>query len=412
MIPLELTEYEPTIGVELTVSERDDLARLVPSMRIASEAGTTGRYTLTPGSVIGAATVSGRPIVIAPKVPISNVLFLLAYQLDPAIWPDLPFSFEPSDSLTDVLARGFATATRHATMRGLLMGYRTTDEALNRVRGRIRVEDQARRRLGLLPPIEVRYDDYTDDILPNQLLKAATRTLERLPLRGEAVRRSLRSFALVLRDISDLDFMPSAVPTVNYDRLTEHYRPAVELARLILAHTSYGPALGSIQSEAILFDMNDVFENFVALALREALQLTPTEFPQNCRGRRLRLDTANVVDLEPDLSWWQAGRCIFVGDVKYKAVNIRGFKHPDLYQLLAYVVAADLPGGLLVYAQGEGDARRHTVRWLDRTLDVRHLNLDDTPQRILEQIEELAGAVRALAAAGRTRVSAGAQAAS
>jgi 5-methylcytosine-specific restriction enzyme subunit McrC len=412
MIPLQLTEYEPTSGVELSVAERDDLARLVPSMRITPETGTTGRYTLTAGSVIGAATVSGRQIVIAPKVPINNVLFLLAYQLDPAIWPGLPFSFDASDSLTDVLARGFATATRQATMRGLLMGYRTTEEALNRVRGRIRIEDQARRRLGLLPPIEVRYDDYTDDILPNQLLKAATRTLDRLPLRNDAVRRSLRSFTMVLRDITDLECTPATVPTVSYDRLTEHYRPAVELARLILAHTSYGPAIGSIQSEALLFDMNDVFENFVAVALREALHLTPTEFPQNSRGRLLRLDTANLVDLEPDLSWWHAGRCIFVGDVKYKAVNVRGFKHADLYQLLAYVVAADLPGGLLVYAQGEGDARRHTVRWLDRTLDVRHLSLGDSPQLILDQVDDLAGAVSALAAAGRTRVTAWAHAAS
>ena len=55
----------------------------------------------------------------------------------------------------------------------LLHGYREEEDALQTVRGRIRLDDQMRRRPGFLLPVEVRYDEFTDDILENRLVKAA-----------------------------------------------------------------------------------------------------------------------------------------------------------------------------------------------------------------------------------------------
>ena len=96
------------------------------------------------------------------------------------------------------------------------------------------------------------------------------------------------------------------------------------------------------------------------------------------------------VALEPDFSWWQAKRCCFLGDVKYKRVNVPGIKHPDLYQLLAYTVATDLPNGLLVYAAGEGKPRTHEVVILGKRLEVVALDLAGTPEEVLGQIDTLA----------------------
>ena len=65
--------------------------------------------------------------------------------------------------------------------------------------------------------------------------------------------------------------------------------------------------------------------------------------------------------LYPDLSWWERGRCVFVGDVKYERTGAGGGRSPDLYQLLAYATAAGLPGGLLIYAAGEATPVAHRV---------------------------------------------------
>ena len=59
--------------------------------------------------------------------------------------------------------------------------------------------------------------------------------------------------------------------------------------------------------------------------------------------------------LAPDLTWWDGTRCTFVGDAKYKNLTGRRVPNADLYQMLAYATALDLPGGLLVYAQDEAE---------------------------------------------------------
>ena len=52
------------------------------------------------------------------------------------------------------------------------------------------------------------------------------------------------------------------------------------------------------------------------------------------------------MSLKPDLSCGEKN-CTFVGDMKYKDVLPDGVVHADLYQLLSYVVASGLLGGML-----------------------------------------------------------------
>ena len=78
------------------------------------------------------------------------------------------FEFPEKVALPDALALALVSAARRAFSRGLLHGYRTEEEALQTVRGRIRFDDQIRRRFGVPLPVEVRYDEFTDDILANQ----------------------------------------------------------------------------------------------------------------------------------------------------------------------------------------------------------------------------------------------------
>jgi 5-methylcytosine-specific restriction enzyme subunit McrC len=141
--------------------------------------------------------------------------------------------------------------------------------------------------------------------------------------------------------------------------------------------------------------MNRVFEGFVVVALREALGVSERSFPQGARGRRLFLDKGRRVSLEPDISWWEGERCAFVGDVKYKALSESGVVHSDLYQLLSYVIACDLPGGLLVYGSG-GDVIAHDIERAGKSLEVISLDLSSPPEQILRNLGELAGRVRNL----------------
>ena len=68
-----------------------------------------------------------------------------------------------------------------------------------------------------------------------------------------------------------------------------------------------------------------------------------------------------------------------MGDVKYKNLTGSDVPQSDLYQLLAYVSAANLPGGLLVYAQGEVSEKVYYVRHANKRLEVAQLDLSAEP---------------------------------
>lgn len=390
---LTLTEYSSHIGCKLDPAQCDLLRTIIPSLRIEPSVAGIGLYDLTPGSWIGALRVGGLSIVIRPKIPIDRVLFLLSYSLDPGHWRETSFDLDQSFSLVDAIVPAFVHHIRRAVRRGLLQQYREEEDALYTIRGRLDVTQHMSRRFGLAPPLDVRFDEFTEDHVLHRIIKAALIALERRLVRSRYARLQLHSVLPLFERVRHESFIPSNLPQIHYSRLTAHYRPAVELAKLILRASSFEHHHGLASATAFLMNMNDVFESFVAIALREALGLSEKTFP---RGKALHLDAEQKVTLRPDVSWWEGGRPVFVGDVKYKALGVAGYQHADLYQLLAYAVAADLPGGLLIYALGEGEPGIHRTRHIDRLLEVRWLDLSGTPPTILASVAETAGAVRRL----------------
>ena len=106
--------------------------------------------------------------------------------------------------------------------------------------------------------------------------------------------------------------------------------------------------------------------------------------------------------MKPDLSWWSVGaakngsRPLFVGDAKYKKTDPQGFEHADIYQMLAYCTAADLPSGLLIYAAGEDKPGAYKIKHTGKpiTIEVASLDLRGTPEAILDEVRRLAGRVK------------------
>ena len=391
-----LTEYQKSdVAFQLSTSERDAIADAMKSVTIEPAPGQAEHYFLTPSSTIGVLELDSLAIRIRPKMPISRVLFLMSYSLDPSNWFNVGFNLGEADSVFEAIIPAFTTHVQRAFSRGILQGYRTQEDSLATVRGQIRFSDQIRDRYGIYPPLEVRFDEFTEDIVENQLIKAALASVARKQIRSSEARRKLRSFEFALQNVSLVAFDHRNLPDVRYTRLNNRYRAAVNLAKLILRSSSFELHSGRVRATSFLVDMNDVFEDFVVTSLRESLGLTHREFSQNAKGKWLRLDEAGNIKLEPDISWWQGTRCCFVGDVKYKRINVKGIKHPDIYQLLSYTIAAGVPEGILIYAKGEEEPAVHNITMANKRIKVMALDLEGEPRDVIAQIERVARNVRA-----------------
>ena len=396
MRTIELREYETTEEA-LSVRERDALRAAVPSLTVEPATGQEAVYRLTPGSTVGALELGELSVSIRPKLDVSRVLYLASYAMGAFELRDEPFSFTDAETLVEALAPALVGAARRAFGRGLLHGYRTEEEALHSVRGRIMVAEQVRRRFDIPLPVEVRYDDFTDDILPNRLVKAAAAVLGAMHIQDEHARDGLRWMDATLGNVSLVRFSPSDIPPVTFDRLNEHYREVVQLSRLILRYRAFEMGRGGIRANGFLMDMNEVFQGFVTRALRESLRVSDrTLRSDQDLPTRLTLDDRRRVHLKPDLSWWDGSACTFVGDAKYKRVRDERVPNADLYQMLAYVTALDLPGGLLVYAQDESKPVIHEIRNSARRIEVVAVDLSGTLDDIRASIAGIARNVRAL----------------
>ena len=383
MRKLCLREYQPQEET-LSIKERDALADFVDVTPVAGD-----RYMLRPGSMVGALEIGDLSVLIRPKLKVSRVLYLASYAMGAFKLREELFEFEDADTLIAALAPAFVGAAQRAFGRGLLHGYQTREEALYTVRGRIAFAEQIRRRFDVPLPVEVRYDDFTDDIEANRQVKAAAMILGGMRIEHAETRDGLRRVAATLANVTPVHYRRDDLPEVKFDRLNAHYREVVELARLILRHASFESQRGGVRATGFLIDMNKVFEEFITRALREELRLSEGVFRANDRPAGT-LDMAGKVNLKPDLSWWEGRECVFVGDAKYKRTEHNRATNADLYQALAYATALDLPGAMLIYAEGEAEPVTHRVQHAEKWIDVVSVDLSGEIEKLQASVATLA----------------------
>lgn len=411
MRKIDLQEYQQSGPLELSNTELQTLLGEAKALDLSltPATGEGGQYTLRPGSTVGAVEIGDLSVQIRPKMGIPGLLSLACYATGLVKPEEIRlFDFSEEDALPDVLALALASQARRAFSRGLLHGYRTEEEALYTVRGRIWFNEQIRRRFGVPLPIEVRYDEFTEDILSNRLIKAAAHRLGRMRLRSAKARAGVGWVSGVLDNVSLVEYPGHRVPAVTFDRLNEHYKGVVELARVILQHSAFEAARGTVRASGFLVDMNKLFQEFLTAALREELRVSEDTLCSDeglAERRRILFNEASGgvsrVDLKPDLTWWDGSSCVFVGDAKYKNLAEGRVPNADLYQMLAYTTALKLPGGLLIYAEGEADVGTYVVQGSGKRLEVAALDLSGTLEEALSRVNGLAGKVRELRDEGR-----------
>ncbi|MEU0516727.1 hypothetical protein [Streptosporangium sp. NPDC006007] len=192
-------------------------------------------------------------------------------------------------------------------------------------------------------------------------------------------------------------------PAWRPTRLNARYHKALRLAELVLRGASVEHRPGDVTVNGFLFDMAGVFEDFVTVALREAL----TGSGGHCALQATHhLDERHAIRMVPDLVWYaDDGAPLAVADAKYKAGKPKGFPDADLYQMLAYCTALNLPEGHLVYAKGNAPHAAHRVQHARITIHQHALELDQSPAGLLAEMEGLAQRLAAVAPVQRVTVS-------
>ena len=383
----ELDTVGCPVALESTVA-----AMLADSGLVEVRPEASGSYRLLPRGRVGAVRVGDVQVQVTPKeqVGLSRLLFLLGYARDPG-WLDEDVAAIAEPDLWPALAQTLARQARRALMHGVLQGYRTRDDALRTVRGRIRIGDQIARRPGLMMPLEVTYDEYSQDITENRILRTALRRMLTVPRLSADARASLAHLDATLTGVEVLR-PGSRLPAWQRTRMNARYHAVLRLAEIILRNSSTEVGGGGLMMAAFVVPMWQVYEDFVTTALTESL----SRFPGHTRAQfRDRLDVPTgapgSVPMYVDLVHSVGGAPRMIFDAKYKVSRPDGrYPNADHYQMLAYCTALKVPRAWLVYAQGgAGPVVRRIVN-TDFSVVEYPLDLRADPRELLRQIDVLA----------------------
>lgn len=324
---------------------------------------------------------------IAPKIPIPRLMFLVEYATQDASaqWDDSEVTAREEEGIVTAIARAFGRSGDRALRSGVLSGYHEVNSDEMTIRGRMRVGDQAIRGSTLGLPVALSYDDFTPDIPENRLLLAAARKLLQLPELKEDVQEMLRGIEKRLGGLSPLRPGEAWRPT----RMNAHYYRALNLADLVLRDSSYElDGNSGVRTDGLLIVMSHLYEDFVGVALKRALE--QHGFEGRTKQDR-RLDVEGKLRAQTDLECFGPGdsaRPAAIVDAKYTVLGGKSGRSRHVQQIISYCYALEVRHGFLVYAQGDTDPIPHHVRDIEVT--EYPLDLNQPPGELLRQIDVLA----------------------
>lgn len=354
---LTLREYRSEI-VPLTEDQASALNGAGGGRYLSVEpAELSGHWQVSARNYVGSISVGEIHVLVRPKIPLRNLFLLLEVGLREQDWRDEATLYETSHDLLPALVSFFARTAETTLARGLYHSYREQHDRLVALRGRVDVARQLTRP-GVAIPTACRFTEFTADLVDNSYLKAAVSRSLRVAGVQSADRHRLMRHLVTLEDVGDVRHRPSDFDDVVFTRLNEHYRPALRLARLVLENLTLQDAIGEVTASSFMLDMNKLFERFVTERLRRALRGHLAVKDQHLGF----LDEERRVKIQPDLLFGPEGSPRFVADIKYKLTDVSaGGSNADLYQLLAYTTALDLPEGMLIYCLDADDPQSSAV---------------------------------------------------
>lgn len=288
-----------------------------------------------------------------------NLLYMLSVSGDvPVRSRDVARLAVRKAPLSETLAALFADRLRQELLRGPERAYQEQEKNLRCFKGKLLVARQALHNAAHRERFYCRFDEFSDDTVMNRIFRASCRVLLEVT-RTPATQDVLRQCMLLLDFVSDTVIQDADFGRIALNRQNERFEDVLRFCRLLLAGRTPTVQAGGNRTFSLLFDMNKVFERFVAAFLRRyvAPRIEGTQVLPHAGHHKRHLmesDGTGVLRLEPDVLVEGPGPRRLVMDTKWKLLSPGsrgrgGVSETDLYQLYAYTRRYGCTRSVLLY---------------------------------------------------------------
>lgn len=329
-------------------------------MRI--DAFDIGRYEVRAKNYVGTISVAGRSIDILPKIDDLSEMAVRARLVEmlgvARLLPNLEAGLAELDtsdaSLLDYYMAIYVRHLRTEWRRGRIRGFRREEANRTALKGKLLISENLRHNLLHPERFYTRTDRFTEDVSASRFLKAALRVVAQSCQR-ESLRRDAQSLLSEFDDVGEATPEERRLQDLALGRQHTRYGPVIQLARLILS-TESPDAVGRNKTYTLLFDMNRVFEGYIAellrrhvcpaLGLRAEAQLSGHYLLREDNGKK-------CFRLLPDVGIFEDKELTLLIDTKWKRLDQSrsddGVSQSDVYQAYAYGVEYGVETVILLY---------------------------------------------------------------
>lgn len=192
----------------------------------------------------------------------------------------------------------------------------------------------------------VEYDQFCSDIPENRIIKETLQYLYKRS-RSWSNQQRLREFMFVFDEVPTSKNVQQDCKKIQINRQMHHYQTVIEWCKIFLKQKSFTTFSGNAVAFAILFDMNRIFEDFVAAQLKKQLD----ESVRAQVASKYLVERPKKFRLRPDIL---IGDDI-VADTKWKLISgIQDISQADMYQMYAYAKKYERDEVWLIYPKSQG----------------------------------------------------------
>lgn len=182
----------------------------------------------------------------------------------------------------------------------------------------------------------VRFSTYDREHPLNRVLYKTLLLISKLSISQEAIESSKAQLDL-LPELNDIKVNNEFFRKINYDRKTEAYRKAINIARLLLLNYHPDLSYGRNNVLALMFDMNDVWEMWVTRRLAMVSKKHNKDLFIRAQAKKIFWTgiTGERIKQKPDMVIEENENPIFIIDTKWKIIDRRP-SEDDIRQMFAY----------------------------------------------------------------------------
>ena len=222
--------------------------------------------------------------------------------------------------------------------KGIKSDYITVEDNLNYLKGKLQLSKHLRHNLVHKEKFYVEFDEYMQDRVENRLLKTCIDFLLNKSTNYDN-QSKLRQQLFFFDEVSystNIEYDLSCVQNIH--RGMEHYEMPLKFTKIFLTKQSFTPIKGDTLAFSLLFQMNIIFERYVAKLLDECDDVKDLITSMKGQYNLLKSENQNKVYIEPD---YLINKKTIIGDAKWKLIEKANkdikISPSDVYQVNSYL---------------------------------------------------------------------------